>query len=283
MKYFGQSKDVALKIVEAFQKPELLPQALAPIFIHRHDDIPCRKWSWHNQLLVALAGSIDARGFQQWHEAGRYVKKGSKAIWILAPCIKTVDPQNEDEGEIELGPRRILYGFRSVPVFAVEDTDGEPLPECDAQHGNWLKELPLVDVAKSWGINVGTYSGGENLPLGYFRPGERGQAVMLGVRNLSTWAHELVHAADHRLTGLKGERALLEIVAELGSAVLLKCLGLPCDADLGGAYAYIDVYASESSRDVLKGCMEVLDRVCNAVDLILRTAETLSHQEVMAV
>ena len=273
MKFYGvHSQDVAERIVDAFRHPERLPSALAPIFIHRGDDVPCRRWSWHNQLLVALCATVDARGIKQWNQAGRKVKKGSSAIWILAPCVRKAK-EKSDHGEEE--DRQVIYGFRSVPVFAVEDTEGEPLPAGDCKYDSWVKELPLTEVAEAWGINVATFSHRGEDPLGYYRYASSGnQAVMLGVENLSTWAHELVHAADHRLTNLKGEKWHKEIVAELGGAVLLECIGMTHDADLGGAFSYIQSYAQSEKKDVVKACIEVLDRVCNCVKLILDTAES---------
>ena len=273
MKFYGKhSQDVAERIVDAFRHPERLPAALAPVFIHRDDDVPCRKWSWHNQLLVALCATVDARGIKQWNQAGRKVKKGSCAIWILAPCLKKVAEKNDQEKEKE---RQVVYGFRSVPVFAVEDTEGDALPEGDGKYDSWVKELPLTEVADAWGINVGTFSYQGGNPLGYYRYASNGnQAVMLGVENLSTWAHELVHAADHRLTNLKGEKWHKEIVAELGGAVLLECLGMTHDADLGGAFSYIEQYARDAKVDTVRACIQVLDRVCNCVKLILDTAES---------
>lgn len=102
---------------------------------------------------------------------------------------------------------------------------------------------------------------------------------MLGVENLSTWAHEMVHAADHRIEANKAkmDRAHKEIVAELGGAVLLECLGMSQDADLGGAYQYIQHYAAETKKDTVKVCIEVLDRVCDCVSLILDTAESTAR------
>jgi antirestriction protein ArdC len=277
MKYFGiHTQEVAERIVNAFRHPDTLPTALAPIFIHRKDDVPCRKWSWQNQLIAALCGTADARGFRQWQEAGRNVKKGSKAIWILAPCVKNIKEKDAKGEEVE---RRILFGFKSIAVFAVEDTEGEPLPATDDRYNSWMQELPLLEVAKAWNITVGTYTGSETTPLGYFKYGMTGQAVMLGVENLSTWAHEMVHAADHRLAqDAKNDRAHKEVVAELGGAVLLECLSMSHDADLGGAYAYIQRYAEESKKDVVGACVEVLNRVCNSVKLILDTAEALQQQ-----
>lgn len=281
MKIYGKhTKEVADRILDAFRNPERLPKALAPVFIHRKDDVPCRKWSWHNQLVTALCGTADARGFKQWNTVGRKVTKGSKAIWILAPCIKKVKKE-DTSGKEKTVP--IIYGFRSIPVFAVEDTEGEPLPDSQDSYREWLSQLPLIEVAKAWNIRVDAYTHNGNAPLGYYQYGSSGnQAIILGVENLSTWAHEMVHAADNRLTKLAGEKWHKEIVAELGGAVLLECIGLKHDSDLGGAYQYIESYARDSKKDTVKACIEVLDRVCNCVTLILDSTEALPSRALSA-
>jgi len=280
MKLYGHANEIAERIVDAFRNPETLPAALAPIFIHREDDVPCRRWSWHNQLLVALCGTVDARGIKQWNQAGRKVRKGSSAIWILAPCVKKITEKDDLDVEKE---RQVIYGFRSVPVFAVEDTKGDPLPDKDDKYDSWAAQLPLMDVAESWGINVGTFSHGGDDPLGYYRYASTGgQAIVLGVENMATWAHELVHAADHRITNLKGEKWHKEIVAELGGAILLECLGMSYDADLGGAFTYIEQHARDAGMDTVRACIQVLDRVCNCVKLILDTAATITPAPIPA-
>jgi len=80
----------------------------------------------------------------------------------------------------------------------------------------------------------------------------------------------------HRLGGLKEAKWHKEIVAELGSAILLECLGHSHDADLGGAFEYIESYATGAKKPVVKACTDVLDCACNCVKLILDTAEQLS-------
>jgi hypothetical protein len=265
---------VAERILNAFRSPECLPKALAPVFIHRTDDVPCRRWSWHNQLIAALSGTCDARGFKQWNSVGRTVVKGKKAIWILAPCTKKITERKEN-GENAL--RTIVYGFRSIPVFALEDTKGDPLPDTGDKYLEWVKQLPLADVAEAWGIQVDSYTHARNAPLGYYQYGSSGnQAIMLGVENLSTWTHEMVHAADHRLTNLAGNKLQKEIVAELGASILLECLGMKHDADLGGAFEYIERYARDEKLPTVRACIQVLDRTCNAVQLIIDEAQRLN-------
>ena len=139
-----------------------------------------------------------------------------------------------------------------------------------------MESLPFIDVAKEWDIQVDAFSHHDGDPLGYYRYASNGnKAVLLSTENLSTWTHELIHAADHRLTNLKGEKWHREVVAELGGAVLLELLGRSHDADLGGAFSYIQSYASNAKKDTVKACIEVLDRTCNCVKLVLDTAEQL--------
>ncbi|HYH69256.1 MAG TPA: hypothetical protein VD866_31475 [Urbifossiella sp.] len=268
MKYFGNAEEAAAAIVRAFETPATLPAPLATLFVRTGADVPCRKWSWRNRLLVALAGHGDARGFRQWQSAGRWVKKGEKSLAILAPVLKTV--RDDHTGK----EKEVLLGFRGIPVFGIGQTDGEPLPAADPEAERWVESLPLVDVARQWGLSVEVFDGEGTAARGLFR---RGRAIALGVRNLSTWAHELVHAADDRAGNLKerGQHWRSETVAQLGAAVLLRLLGYEEEADLGHSWRYIAGYAQKEGIDVVGACCQVVERTCEAVSLILCSAERL--------
>lgn len=271
MKFYGKAEETARRILTLFENPQSLPDVLAPVFIRSKADAPCRAWSWRNQILCAIAGTADARGYRQWQEAGRHVVKGAKAFDILIPLSKKIEDH-------ETGDTRFaVYGFKSQAVFRMEDTDGAPVPTGDAELDNWIESLPLVDVAKAWDLTVTFYNGQEHGPHGKFI---RGRAIALGVQNLSTFFHELIHAADHRLGNLteKGQHWRSETVAEFGGAVLAKCLGLDYDADLGGAYRYVKAYAEAAGKRPEAACMDCLERLCKAVALVLDTAEHIEAE-----
>src|SRR5471032_1052888 len=135
MKYIGRAEDVAAKIVDAF-KTGNLPKALAPIFVRRKDGVPCRAWSWGNQLLCILSGTQDARGIKQWNAVGRTVKKGSKCFDILVPLMKTVTATDTETGAEK--KVQVLYGFGTAPVFSLECTDGAELPKVDEAVTQWI-------------------------------------------------------------------------------------------------------------------------------------------------
>jgi len=106
-----------------------------------------------------------------------------------------------------------------------------------------------------------------------------------GLENLSTWAHELVHAAADRrgtLVGGRGQKLSNEVVAEFGGAILLECLGHSVESDRGGAYAYIESYCREHKADLLTACTEFLDRACAAVALLLDATQEISSPAVSA-
>jgi len=74
-------KQVLSLIIDKFKNgeiPEAVAYAMFPI-----PDIPSAKWSLMNRTLMFLSGTQDGRGFKQWQKADRFVKKGSKAIYIL--------------------------------------------------------------------------------------------------------------------------------------------------------------------------------------------------------
>lgn len=269
-KFHGKAEQAAQKILEAFQSGTL-PKALAPIFIHRKDDVPCRKWSWNNQLLTALAGHSDARGFRQWQAVGRCVSKGQKSFQILSPLVgKREDKKTGDT-------KSFVFGFRSTAVFGLSQTEGKELA-VDTEAAKFLDTLPLVEVAKSWGLTVESFNGQKNRALGWYAHANHvGKAIAVGVENLSTWSHELMHAADDRLGALteKGSHWKSETVAELGGAILLEMLGYETESDRGGCFEYVKAYAKDAELEPIQACQKVLKRTCDAVALILNTAEEL--------
>ena len=268
MAFYGQAGAAAQKILRAFEDTNSLPKPLAQIFIRCKDTPHCRKWSWCNQLLVILNGYTDARGYRQWEQVGRQVKMGERAFYILGPVTKKW--RKEETGEEKV----IVVAFKGLPVFGLEQTEGRPLPSSDPDIEKWIESLPLLAVARQWGLAVGTFDVNEGGYLGRYLKGE---AIEVGVQNLSTWTHELTHAADDRNGSLqeKGQHWRSETVAELGGAVLLEILGFKREADLGGCFGYIQTYAQKEKIGVAEACMKVLDRTCAAVGLILDTAEQM--------
>ena len=86
------------KILEMFRNGTA-PEMVARTVIRRAQNdgsTPSDNWSLGNHILMLLADTEDARGFKQWQEVGRTVKKGSKAFYILAPCTRKFTKEDKD-------------------------------------------------------------------------------------------------------------------------------------------------------------------------------------------
>jgi hypothetical protein len=254
-------------LLDAFEAGRI-PKALAPVFIRRDPSspMPSETWSWPNRFLAALAGHHLAAGFRQWEKLGRSVKKGERAFHILGPRAVVAEEDDPERG-IQEGDVKVV-GFFPIAVFGYEQTEGEPLAGAEWER-EFLDALPLIEVARDWGLTVATYPGEGSHRLGYYR---HGKAIALGVENLATWGHEVVHAADDRLGQLtrgQGQQLDNEVVAELGAQILLEALGQTAETDPGGAYRYLQHYCEKNKVSLLATCHALLDRTCRAVAFLL--------------
>jgi len=199
------------------------------------ETIPSDKWSLSNTLLMYLAGTIDARGYKQWGEVGRHVRKGAKAFHILAPCIRKI----EDRATGELFPT--VTGFRGIAVFRVEDTEGEPIEYPDYTPP---APPPLADRAAEWGLTV-SYAPFAKRYLGYYSPSR--EEIRLFTHDARTFFHELAHAAHGKVRKLKpGSDPTQEIVAEFTAAVLAE-MYFPGNGEHGNSLKYIRSHTREKS------------------------------------
>lgn len=262
------------RVAEACQKllrmfeDGTIPPAVARTVIQSQGDRPSDKWSLANRLIMLVAGTTDARGFRQWEAVGRKVKKGARAIYILGPMYKTrlVKVKEIVDGEeVEVEKEEVvLVGFKAIPVFRYEDTEGEPIPEVDYTP----KELPpLIEVANKFGIkvNYGPYVGRF---YGYYRPGEN--SIMLCSQDVEVFFHELAHAVYSRIRPLKpGQDPEQEIVAETVAGVLCELYGFTGYA--WHVYEYIRAYAEDKdSKGVVKAILGVLADVERVLGIILQ-------------
>lgn len=202
----------------------------------------------------------DARGYRQWQEAGRQVKKGARAFGILAPLTVKKVETDESGAEVE---RRAVVGFKSIPVFRADDTEGEPLVYPDYSP----PELPpLHDVAERLGVPV------RYLPSG---SRERGvysltnSAISLATHDVDTFFHELAHAAHATLEPLQGgQNPRQEVIAETVAAVLCRLYGF--DGYITEARDYVSFYAGQDKPE--RAVMRLLADVERVLDVILAPA-----------
>ncbi len=250
-------KQVLNTIVEKFKSGDI-PEAIA-MATYPAANVPSSKWSFLNRTLMFLSGTGDARGFRQWQEVRRKVRKGAKAIYILVPCFRKVT--DEETGEEAL----VLRGFKPSPVFMVEDTEGEKLDY------ELLKvpDVPLLDRARQWGLSVKAISDNYRYN-GYYSP--RRKEIALASPEEKVFFHELSHAAHDRLMGgiKNGQDPFQEIVAELSAQALCRLVGKEPDRSLGYSYRYIERYAEEMHVTPHTACLKVLSDTEKVLNLILK-------------
>ncbi len=244
-------------------------------------DVPSQKWSLNNRLIQLVHGTFDSRGFRQWEQVDRKVKKGVKALYILAPrtfeqyrceCGTTLYTKDLQDRKClrcgrDVDEENIIRAitFTGIPVFRVEDTEGKALPYTSIP----IPQHSFLKVAEAWKISVQTCPFAGDV-YGYY---ERGQKIVLASPEEDVFYHELAHAAHHRLGLIRKEcqDPANEIVAEFSAAVLSSMQGKK--AKLGNSYEYLEHYAKLQKMSVERAVLHLLAEIEVVVKLILETDE----------
>lgn len=250
-------KSVLDSILDQFKNSDNIPSAIAYISFPTCD-LPMHKWSLMNQLICFFSKKTDFRGFRQWQSVNRFVKKGEMATFILAPLMKKYKVDGEE--------KITLTGFTTVPVFAVEQTDGEPLDYQKLE----LPNFPLIDRAKELGVDITAIPGNYD-NYGYYSPNK--QVIALATPEECVWFHELIHLADDKLNGIKtGQDPLQEITAELGALALCNFFGLDGSKHLGNHYRYIENYADKINLSPHSALLKVIGNTEKIINFLLKSS-----------
>jgi hypothetical protein len=217
-------------------------------------------YSFGNVLLI-LAQKPEATrvaGYRTWQSLDRHVKRGEKAIRIIAPAYYKKKEWDEQTGEETL--RQVTF-FRSASVFDYRQTEGEPLPEVpvpvlDSDAGAELYAR-LEVVARGESLTV--QRGHERLDVreqmqGFYERDNRLIALREGsqLQMTKTLGHELAHHfAQHTESGPASETE-----AEGIAYVVLAHHGL----DSGKrSFPYVATWAQDKA--VLKGALARIQQV----------------------
>jgi len=172
------------------------------------------QYSFYNCLLIQsqFEGATRVAGFHAWRKLGRNVRKVEKGIWILAPMTRRV---TEGDATDEDG-KRIVSGFKAVPVFDVSQTDGASLPEvCSRLQGDDTSGAyaQLIAVAHGLGFIVedAELPGGINGDCTHDLHRIRVDVRNAPAQRVKTLAHEIAHAILHEKFE---DRAVAELEAE---------------------------------------------------------------------
>lgn len=232
---------------------------------HRLLDASATMWRYSGGNVALLLMQMAQRGpvkpalvagYKEWERHGRYVIKGERALYVIAPRTARITnteetehgPAGDERALAEPGDgtnRSRLVGWRGQAVFDVSQTEGEPLLvpipsqqetplDVDVYTGLWES---LTAVARKAHYNIVVSEAQAGLADGYTSHTRRLISVgswLDAEDRIATLAHELAHASLHvpgdaigALYGSSAEhRGLAEIEAESVAYVVLRAHGI---------------------------------------------------------
>ena len=174
-------------------------------------------YSFNNTLLIAMQGGQLVAGYNKWRdEFHRNVKKGEKAIKILAPApfkAKKEVPKLDAQGKVVIGQdgkpvtevQEIqVPAFKIVSVFDVSQTEGEPLPsigmeELTGSVERYEEFFKALEQTSPVPMSFEDIPGGSH---GYYHLAEQRIAIQEGMselQTLKTAIHEIAHSKLHAI------------------------------------------------------------------------------------
>jgi hypothetical protein len=242
-----------------------------------------RSYSAGNCMLLALQcherGIEPGRiaGFRTWLKLGRCVRKGERALRILAPVIV----RERDARRQETGERRVF--FKTAFVFELSQTESlpgvEPVPlEPPSQplsgdsHGHLLE--PLEEFARSIGYSV-SY---EETPAsaGGWCDARGGRIVVDAAAPANGRLRTLIHECAHAL-GIdyaRYSRAQAEVIVDTVTYVVCAGVGLAVD---GESIPYVAGWGEDGVLEAVTEFAETIDSLARQIEAALPQEDPLAR------
>src|SRR5664280_1527225 len=227
-----------------------------------------------------LLEDVHMMSFRQWDkEHGRRVKKGERAIWILAPRTRRVEEEAADGSRTS---RTIVTGFTAVPVFNITQTEGPDLPGPPLRPGAGDVRPGILTGLRDRVAAAGYTYREQELPdarpengtgtLGYTDPASKVIVVdprLSPHQKASVIAHELGHVHAGHIDAAPGEyqrhRGQMETEAEAAASLTCRKLGIDGESSEAFSPAYIAGWMAQKGADF----QTALGRAVKAADTIL--------------
>ncbi|MHB8233480.1 MAG: ArdC-like ssDNA-binding domain-containing protein [Solirubrobacteraceae bacterium] len=238
------------------------------------------RYSFGNQLLIAMQrpDATYVAGFRAFLELNRCVRKGERAIRILAPMsIRNQDARRHAEKGRERAdePKRMV--FRAVSVFDVSQT--EPLPDTEpialtppsepidgVTHSYLL--APLQELAAEVGYAV------DRRPLTGSAEGwcdsDRKEIVINDDLSANAQVRVLVHELAHALgVGYSDYgRRQAEVLVDTVTFIVCGSVGLDVS---GSSVPYVAGWGEHGDLDAIRRYAEIIDGIARRIEEGLRT------------
>lgn len=214
-------------------------------------------------------------GFQAWKGMGRSVKKGEKAIRVLAPCrYKKIDETGEESWRIG--------GFTTACVFDISQTEGKPIADVrpvlldgDAPVALWQNLAAQVSNAGFRLVASTGAIGGANGVTSYLDRTVTIRGDASTSQQCKTLAHELGHILLEHEKTLGECRGLKEVEAESVAYIVSAYSGLSTE---GYSLPYVAAWAGGD----VKAVRATAEHVVRVASLIIAAIETAEEEEVAA-
>ncbi len=234
-------------------------------------------YSINNQILIALQrpDATCCAGYRAWQtKFGRQVKKGEKAIYILAPVTvkyKETVPVKDRPDEYEEVEVKMLR-FKVTAVFDQSQTEGKELPqlhihESDGKIEHYEEILSAIIKAVDLPIEFKEIKTGA---LGFYVPKEHRIVIDKDLNQMDmikVLLHEVCHSICHNKKAMEEEKKSTprkELEAEGSAFVLFSKLGLDFDFESNGSsFDYVGVWSSRTDK---KEFYESMETIRNTVD-----------------
>lgn len=242
--------------------------------------------SFRNRLLIERQrpGTTDVRTYAGWQALGRQVKKGVKAVRILAPVTVKITETVKQPGGTESEEERAFTKYRAEPRFTAQDTErlagpgGRDLPEypnpcadidapevfADSVERLSAVALELPEVTR---VTLRARGSRDNARAEGWCYTDTGEIVTItGETSQAQQFHVLVHEIAHALLHGKDDhhgRPEREIEAESVAYVVCHALGLATD---GFAVPYLASWGGKDGQELI---LDSADRISTAAQRIL--------------
>lgn len=231
-------------------------------------------YSVNNSMLIYFQNpnATLVQGYKAWQtKFKRQVKKGEKAIKILAPCPhqKTIATKDEDGND---GFELITWtSFRVVNVFDISQTEGEDIKglsvvkPLDGKVKGYKTLLGKLKKFSPVPIGFEEIKGGAN---GYFNLVEKRIAIKDGMsqqQTIKTTIHEIAHALLHNLEDgeeKEADRRTAEVQAESIAYTVCSYLGLDTSEY---SFGYVTGWSSGKEAKELIDSMETIRKTANTI------------------
>lgn len=224
-----------------------------------YNRITKKPYSLMNQMLLGQSGEWAT--YKQWQELGGHIRKGEKASFVTFWKIQPYEDINAD-GETEIKEIPLL---RYYNVFHISQVEGvEPLEKPDLN--------PVEPIAEAERIKE-AYKEREHIQIkevvtndAFYSPS--GDYIQVPCKEQYTVANEFYSVLFHEITHSTGHKTRLdrfttgaaamfgsetyskeELVAELGSAIILNQLGIETPQTFKNSAAYIQNWLQVLKND----------------------------------